>query len=98
LCLWVHLLFMAEWRNGKELNPGELITTIRRLKTECGLSVNTIRTYLEQFEKAGQISIESHKGGTKITILKFEEYQFIPEKKGQGQAPKAGSMADRWNV
>ena len=95
VCLWVHLLFLAEWRTGKELQPGELITTIRQLKTECGLSVNTIKSYLEQFENAGQISVERNKFGTKITILKFEEYQFIPEKKGQG---KTGSMADRWKV
>ena len=95
VCWWVHLLFLAEWRTGKELQPGELITTIRQLKTECGLSVNTIKSYLEQFENAGQISVERNKFGTKITILKFEEYQFIPEKKGQG---KTGTMDDRWKV
>ena len=98
VCLWVHLLFLAEWRTGKELQPGELVTSIRKLTTECRLSPNTIKTYLDLFERSGQISIEYQKKGMKISILKFEEYQFIQEKNRQGQTQKTGSMADRWNV
>jgi TusA-related sulfurtransferase len=72
---WIHLLLKAQWEDTKKLRRGEFFTTQDILAQECGVHRSTIRRYLNQLKRTGQIKIWTNHKRTKITILKWDEYQ-----------------------
>ena len=84
---WIKLLLMAthtELRFISKgdliiLKPGELITSERQLRTTWKVSRRKVRKFLEIWEKDGMIEVEKSPKGTRIKILKWQEYQAIPE-------------------
>lgn len=84
---WIKLLLMAthtELRFTSKgdlviLQPGELITSERQLRTTWGVSRRKVRKFLEIWEKDGMIEVKRSPKGTWIKILKWQEYQGIPE-------------------
>jgi len=84
---WIKLLLMAthtELRFTSKgdlviLQPGELITSERQLRTTWGVSRRKVRKFLETWEKDEMIEVKKSPKGTWIKILKWQEYQGIPK-------------------
>jgi hypothetical protein len=95
LALLIHLLFMAEWKegrkvwfNGKELPlmTGQLTTGRKQLAVSVGLSERNIRTCLDKLTKMEIVTIETTSKYSLITILNWETYQQTKDKNDQQTA------------
>lgn len=97
--LWLHLLLSANWEEktwrGTTIERGSLVTSIRALSKETGLSVQQVRTGLKKLQKSNQINTqtsrssthqathEATQGATKITICNYDTYQGFDEEQQQ---------------
>ena len=77
--VFLHLLFKASYKNtnwqGVEIKQGSLVTSLRSLAKELGLSQNQIRTALKNLIHSNDISIEATKKYSLITIVNWKLYQ-----------------------
>ena len=81
--VWVHLLLMANhkptsfiWNYKKqELKEGQLLTGLKALSRETGVSQGTLYRILKYLEREGQIKMQTTTKYTVITILNWEKYQ-----------------------
>lgn len=78
--VFVHLLIEASWREDSEwrgeiVKRGEVITSVARLSTICGLTEKQIRVCLDRLVKGGEIVKNGTNKYTKITICKYATYQ-----------------------
>ena len=81
--VWVHLLLMANhkptsfiWNCKKqELKEGQLLTGLKALSRETGVSQGTLYRILKYLEREGQIKMQTTTKYTVITILNWEKYQ-----------------------
>lgn len=60
---------------GKQINRGELITSLSKLAAETSVSTQEVRTILNRLEKSGAIYKKSTNKFTLIKVLKYELYQ-----------------------
>lgn len=82
-CVAMTLLLMANWKDGKTFSRGrvvvvrrgEVMTSLDALARRVGVSVRTIRTSLDNLEKAGFSTNTSTKHYRLISITNFEAYQ-----------------------
>jgi len=62
--LFLHLLLKANFKDNKwrghKIKRGQLITGLRSLSEETGLSIQNIRTSLKQLTKTGEINTQSN--------------------------------------
>ena len=77
--LWLHVLLRAnykacEWK-GIEIPRGAFATSYTELAAESGLSVQQVRTALGKLKKTGEITVETNRHYTVITVSKYDEYQ-----------------------
>ena len=77
--LWLHVLLRAnykacEWQ-GIEIPRGAFATSYAALSAESGLSVQQVRTALGKLKKTGEITVETNRHYTVITVSKYDEYQ-----------------------
>ncbi len=77
----IHLLLKSnytvkQWQ-GNTINPGELITSIRKLSKELQLSENIIRTCLKKLKKTNYIATQGTSKFTMIRIIKSSIYDEI---------------------
>ena len=77
--LFVHLILFANhsagrWR-GVEIKRGELITSIASLSSSTGLTQRQVRTALGHLRKTGEISVETTRLYTRITVENYGLYQ-----------------------
>jgi len=75
--LYLHLLLSAnyddsQWR-GRTIERGQLITGLRKLSSETGISVQSIRTCLGRLVKSGEITIQPTNKFTIITVCNYNE-------------------------
>jgi len=87
LKIWVYLLASANYAPSRALVGGELVTVERgdvlaslsRIATDCGVSVKVVRTFLAHAEKDEMISTKNRtKWGTRgahLSICKYNDYQ-----------------------
>lgn len=85
VALFVHLLLMANsdegWRyRGVELKAGQLITSLSRLSEATGITIKALRTRLARLVSTGEISVESCKNYSIITISNYAIYQPMANK------------------
>lgn len=78
LSVWVHLLLLASfhpsrWR-GREVKPGQVITSPEKLATKTGLTRQKVRTVLEKLRLSKEITTEATNSFTVVTICKYKEY------------------------
>lgn len=77
--LWLHILLRANYKpcvwQGKEIPRGAFITSYAALSAESGLSVQQVRTALAKLKKTGEITVETNRHYTVITVSKYDEYQ-----------------------
>lgn len=78
-CLWLHLLLTANIEptmyRGKEIPRGSLATTEMKLSVETGLSRQQIRTAMNKLISTNEISKQSCKEYTIISVKKYDNYQ-----------------------
>ena len=77
--LFVHLILFANhesagWR-GVRIERGEMVTSVASLSGATGLTVRQVRTALGHLQKTGEITIETTKLFTKITVVNYSLYQ-----------------------
>lgn len=80
--LFLHLLLAANWENGSyqgvEIKRGQVLTSLRQLSDETGLSFSEVRTAKGKLKRTGyitQVAAQRKKGkGELITIEKYEYF------------------------
>lgn len=77
--LWMHLLLKAsscdrQWM-GMTIERGQLVTTLKELSDETGLSTQQIRTCIEKLTNNKQINKQTTNKYSVITICNFDTYQ-----------------------
>ena len=82
--LFIHLLLKANWLTkdyrGMHIMNGEIITSIRELALETGLSEQQIRTALAKLKSTHEITSRATNKNTLIMIEKWELYQCQEER------------------
>ncbi len=85
--LFINLLLSANYSDGRcrgqEVKRGQLITGKKLLHQETGMSEHRIRTALKRLVDSQEITIESTKRFTLITILNYDKYQSKHEASNQ---------------
>lgn len=81
--VFLHLLLKAnykdkEWR-GTTIRRGELITSIRNLSEELGLSKQQTRHALMNLQKTREITIKATNKWSRIIVENYERYQCCPD-------------------
>ena len=91
-CLFIHLLLMANWENckwhGKRIKVGQLVTGRNKLAKATGLTVQQVRTALNKLQSTGEITINSTKQYSIITISNYVKYQVIEDESNQESNPQ----------
>lgn len=77
--LFLHLILTVnyedkKWR-GQTIKPGEIITSLAHLSEQTTLSVQSLRTALDKLESTGEVTRTSTNRFTKITLIKWDQYQ-----------------------
>ena len=77
--LWLHILLRAGYRactwQDKEIPRGAFVTSYAALSAESGLTVKQVRTALAKLKKTGEITVETNRHYSMITVSKYDEYQ-----------------------
>ena len=77
--LFVHLIILANTKDkdfeGMTIRRGQLLTSLRALSEKTGISLQSTRTSLAHLETTGEITRESTRQGTLITVCKYADYQ-----------------------
>lgn len=108
--LWLHVLLRAnykacEWQ-GIEIPRGAFATSYAALSAESGLTVKQVRTALGKLKKTGEITVETNRHYTIVTVAKYDEYQSAPDEmptpakcpaKPKADKPKEPDQTERFN-
>lgn len=77
--VFVDLLLNAQYKDtryrGNLIKRGQLITSVDAIKQRTGLSVQNIRTAINNLQSTGEINKQTNKHFTLITICKYDTYQ-----------------------
>lgn len=81
--LWEYIRLKANyedncWR-GIEIKKGSFVSSLEKIASETGLSIQQVRTSLAKLKSTKEITTTSTNKYTQITILKWEEYQVCNE-------------------
>lgn len=78
-CVFLHLLLLAQHEErrwmGRPIQRGQVVTSHARLVSELGMSLQNIRTALNNLQRSGEIIKNSTNKYTIITICKWDDYQ-----------------------
>ena len=78
-----------EWKGDKyKAKPGQFVTSLQSIATKSGkdVTIKKVRTALEKFEKYGFLANESTNKNRLITIVNWEVYQSLENKKASKKA------------
>lgn len=82
--LFIHLLLSANYVdgqfNGMTIRRGQLVTSVPRLSTDTGLSIQQTKTALAHLRLTGEITDESTNQYRVITVVKYNQYQKLTDK------------------
>lgn len=85
--VFMHLLLVANWRDGTwkgiEIKRGQCIRSRAGLAKELGLSEQNIRTAIAHLKSTGELTTESTKHGTLLTIENYDFFIVSDEKDNQ---------------
>ena len=77
--LFVYCLLKANWKDGKfqgkDIKRGSFVTSLEKMKVECGLSIQQVRTALNKLQSTGEITNNSYTKYRVITVNNYELYQ-----------------------
>lgn len=79
LALFIYLLLKANYKDisfqGRVIRRGQLVTSLPKLSTGCGLSIQQTRTALSHLISTGEITDEAIPQCRIITVVKYDDYQ-----------------------
>jgi|688.fasta_scaffold512496_2 hypothetical protein len=64
----------SQWQ-GIDIKRGQFVSSLGKISADTGISLQSIRTLLNKFEKTNEIQLKSTNKFTIITICKYECYQ-----------------------
>ena len=77
--LFVYCLCRANYENvvwqGKRIKKGSFVTSLKKLSIATGLSIQQVRTSLNKLKMTKEVTHQSTKQNTVITVLSFADYQ-----------------------
>lgn len=79
VALFMDLLLKANYKDtrfeGMEIKRGQLVTSLRALSEDTGLTIRQVRTCLSKLEKTNEITQKSTHKFTLLTIVNFDKFQ-----------------------
>lgn len=82
--LWLTILLSANHKatrwHGQVIKAGQFVTSYGRLADLSGLSNQQVRTALNRLKETGEVMVESTNKYTLISVVKWADYQLIPDK------------------
>ena len=79
LCLFIYLLLKANYKDleyhGIVIKRGQLVTSLPKISTDTGLSIQQARTALKHLCSTGEITDDADPQRRVITIVRYNEYQ-----------------------
>lgn len=89
LCLFIYLLLKANYKesdlNGRKIRRGQLVTSLPKISTDTGLSIQQTRTALSHLISTGEVTDESTPHYRIITVVKYDSYQKATDKSTDNQ-------------
>lgn len=77
--VFLHCILLANWKSkqwhGQSIPRGTFITSIINLASTCGLAPNTVRSCLKRLQDTGELTVQTSRKGTKITVNNYANYQ-----------------------
>jgi hypothetical protein len=77
--LFIYLLLKANHKDaswqGMEVKRGEFISSLGKIASDTGISLQTLRTLLKKLESTNEIEVKSTNKFTTVTICKYDSYQ-----------------------
>jgi DNA-binding transcriptional MerR regulator len=77
--LFIYLLLKANHKDaswqGTEVKRGEFISSLGKISSDTGISLQTLRTLLKKLESTNEIEVKSTNKFTTVTICKYDSYQ-----------------------
>ena len=85
--VWVELLMRANYEpktwNGRIIERGQCVISVRNLSESCGLSVQNVRTALANLQTNKCLTIKSTNKFSIITICNYDSYQCVGDSNQQ---------------
>ena len=79
--VWLHCLLKANWNDGyfegKKVPRGSFVTSYKNLSKEIGISIQQLRTSLKHLKSTHNLTQETNKQFSIITINNYDLYQAI---------------------
>ena len=76
---FIYCLLKANWKDahfqGKEIKRGSFVSSLDKMKLECGLSIQQIRTAINKLQLTGEITNKSYTKYRIITVNNYDQYQ-----------------------
>lgn len=89
LCLFIYLLLKANYKDlafcGKTIRRGQIVTSLPKIATDTGLSIQQTRTALAHLISTGEVTDESTPHYRIITVVKYDDYQTATDKSTDNQ-------------
>jgi hypothetical protein len=94
--LFIHLLLSANYVDGvfkgMPIKRGQLVTSLTKLSTDTGLSIQQARTALNHLCLTGEVTDDANNQYRVITVVKYDDYQKLTDKStGNQQATNTRS-------
>lgn len=97
--LFIHLLLksnieLKKWQ-GQTIERGQLVTSIKNLSYETGLTEKEVRTALTKLEKTKEVGKQTTSVNTTLTMVNYELYQSMGKQNGRQKANEGQTKGER---
>ena len=80
LQVWILLLMDANYKEsydsyGRKIHVGQVVLSQNRFAERCGITKPTLSNILKSLEKSGEITMNTKRNYTLVTIMKYKNYQ-----------------------
>ena len=80
--VFLHCIIRANWKpgnfEGREIQRGQFVTSLKSMAAETGLTVDEVRTALKHLNFTQEITQEKIPQGLIITVKNWRQYQDVP--------------------
>jgi hypothetical protein len=81
--LFMYLLLSANYTpqkwHGNVIQRGQLLTNLKEIQKDTGISLQSVRTCLKRLVKTKEITVEPTNKYSIITVCKYDNYQCLPD-------------------
>ena len=93
--LWMTILLLANWEDkkwhGKDIPRGSFWASYETLSKKSGLTYKQVRTALAKLKRTGEVAVQRAHDGTLITVVKYGDFQDVPNEKGTQMGTQMGT-------